>query len=201
MRVALLTDVVKPKKAFMHFITNAEGKKMGYRCLSKRGPKNVMIEQADCCKKLNHDDNQKAQLSITVLAAKYTNADPKTGKYEKADTPLRFEIGFLKLSPSGFKQIAELVQEDETERDFDFTMAYRENKIGYEYKRVSKAARFRQNPQVLAEVLKDAAKFADGAILTKRLGKVVTALDMKAVLAGGGSTASKGAQIDNTDDL
>lgn len=220
-RVALLTDVVKPKMAWMHFIENSEGKKVSYRCQSKRDKKHVMLEMADCCKKLNNDDNQKAQLNFAVLALKYTNADPKTGKYISADNktgknesaettnadtktsteiPIRYEIGWLKLSRSGFKTISELVEEDEQVTAFDFTVGHRENKIGYDYRKVARRARFRLNPELLAEVLKEAAKFADGQLLAKRLGKVVSALDMKAVLSGG-KAGAKGSQIDNVDDL
>jgi hypothetical protein len=177
---------------------------MSYRCHSVRDKKHVITEMADCCKKLNGDDDQKAQLNFAVLALRYTNADPKTGKYEKDSAgevpPIKWELGWLKLSRSGFKTISELVMEGEAAHDFDFTVANRENKIGYDYKRVSQKARYRLNAELLAEVQAEAAKFADGVLLSKRLGKVITDIDMKALLAGK-SAAGKGAQIDNTDDL
>lgn len=203
-RVAVIEDtIVKPKMAWLHFIEK-DGKKFSYRCLSKRDKKHVITEMADCCKKLNHDDDQKAQLNFAVLAIKYTNADPKSGKYEKDENgelpPIRWELGWLKLSRSGFKTISELAMEGEKPHEFDFTVGHRENKIGYDYKRVSQKARYRMNPELLAEVHAEAKKFADGVLLSKRLGKVISDVDMKALLAGK-SAAGKGTQIDNTDDL
>jgi hypothetical protein len=203
-RVAVIEDtIVKPKMAWLHFIEK-DGKKFSYRCHSKRDKKNVITTMADCCKKLNHDDDQKAQLNVAVLAVKYTNADPKTGKYvpdaDGNQAPLRWELGWLKLSRSGFKSISELALEGEKPHEFDFTIANRENKIGYDYKRISQKARYRANPELYAEVVEEAKKFADGVLLSKRLGKVITEVDMKALLAGK-SAASKNSQIDNTDDL
>lgn len=204
-RVAVIEDTIcKPKMAWLHFIQK-DGKKFSYRCLSKRDKKHVIIEEAECCKRLNHDDDQKAQLNFAVLAVKYTNADPKTGKYEKdpstgEQAPIRYELGWLKLSRSGFKSISELAMEGEKVHDFDFTVAHRENKIGYDYKRISQKARYRTNPELLAEIQQSAKKFADGVLLSKRLGKVITAIDMKALLAGK-SAAGDNKQIDNTDDL
>ncbi len=206
-RTAVLTDVVKPKMAWMHFIQVGD-KKQSYRCLSKRDKKHVVTEMGDCCKKLNNDDNQKAQLNFAVLGIKYINADPKTGKYEKdaktGEVPaIRWELGWIKLSRSGFKSVSELVMEGEKPEDFDFTIGNRDNGIGYTYGRVSQKARYRLNPDLLAEIHEEAKKFADGVLLTKRLGKVITPLEMRAVLAGkaaaSGSTGGK--QIDNTDDL
>lgn len=202
-RCAVLTDVVKPKRAWLHFIEK-DGKKMSYRCHSVRDKKNVITEMADCCKKLNNDDNQKAQLNFAVLVVKYTNADPVTGKYEKDSSgevpPIRWELGWLKLSRAGFKAISELVMEGEQAHDFDFTVGNRENGIGYEYKRISQKARYRLNKDLLAEIHAESKKFADGVLLSKRLGKVINAIDMKALLAGS-KAAGAGAQIDNTDDL
>lgn len=195
--------IMKPKMAWLHFIEK-DGKKFSYRCHSKRDKKHIITEMGDCCKKLNNDDDQKAQLNFAVLAVKYTNADQKTGKYEKDENgdqpPIKWELGWLKLSRSGFKSISELAMEGEKPYEFDFTIAHRENKIGYDYKRISQKARYRMNPELLAEVNAEALKFADGVLLSKRLGKVISALDMKALLAGK-SAAGKGAQIDNTDDL
>jgi hypothetical protein len=72
--------------------------------------------------------------------------------------------------------ISELVMEGEAVNDFDFTMAYRENKIGYDYKRVSKnAPPYRLNLELEKEIFAEAANYADGTVLTNRLGKVVTA--------------------------
>jgi hypothetical protein len=117
-RVAVLTNVVKPKMAWVHFIQKGD-KKTVYRCLIKRDRKHVPIgELADCCKKLNNDENQRAQIVFAVLAVKYVGTDPASGRFAaapegQAPQPPRWELGWLKLSRSGFKTISELVPEVE----------------------------------------------------------------------------------------
>jgi hypothetical protein len=200
-RCAVLTDVVKPRMAWMHFIQNGD-KKSPYRCLSKRDKKHNITEIAPCCQKLGKDKDQAAQLVFAVLAVKYINADPTTGKYAPDPAtgqapPVRWELGWLRLSQSGFKSIGELTQEEEQPYMFDFAMRNRESGIGYNYVRVSPKCRFRQNPELMAEVLEEAKKFADGEFLVKQLGKKVTLIDMKAVLSG---NAAGSAQAKHSDD-
>jgi len=85
---------------------------------------------------------------------------------------------------------------------FDFTVAYKDNKIGYDYKRVSQKARWMLNEDLAKEVLAEAEKYKDGVLLSNRLGKVVTAVDMKAILAGQSAAASTDSKtIDDTSDL
>jgi hypothetical protein len=205
-RVAVIDKAIcKPKMAWLHFVNKADGKKVGVRCHSKRDKKHVITEIGECCVKLNNDDNQKAQLNFAALGVKYTNADPKTGKYEKDSegnqAPVKWELGWLKLSQFGFKSVSELALEGEEPHEFDFTLANRAGgAVGYEYKRVSQKARYRTIPELLAEVNEAAKKFSDGVLLTKRLGKVISSVDLKALLAG--KTAAKsGGTIDDVSDL
>jgi hypothetical protein len=210
-RTAVLTDVCKVKTAWMHFIQVGD-KKSAYRCHSVRDKRGNIVTQGPCCAKLNGDDNQRAQLNFAVLALKYKNADPATGKYKKnsdGSTPaILWEVGWIKLSQAGFRSISELVLEGEEAHSFDFGIRYKTNGIGFDYVRLTKnASLFRSNPEFEKEVLAEAAKFADGQFLMKQLGKKITELDMRAVLSGnaaGGSTGSShggSTQIDNTDDL
>ena len=207
-RCAVLTDLVKVRMAWMHFIQVGD-KKKAYRCLSVRDKKHNILEMGVCCKKLNKDKDQSAQLVFAAIAVKYINADPQTGKYikdpeTKEFPPVRWELGWLRLSQAGFKAIGELTQEEEMPWQFDIAIRNKESGIGYTYTRPSAKARFRQNPELLAEVMAEAKKFADGAFLIKQLGEKVTALDMKAILsgnaaAGAGKAATK--HVDNTDEL
>lgn len=206
-RCALLVDVVKPKKAWVHFVRKPDGSKVCIRCHSKRGEKNKITHEAACCKRLNADDQQRAQLMIGLLALKYLNADPQTGKYEKdPDTnqfpPIRWKLGWLKLSPQGMGNLRGLVLEGEEPTDFDFTVGKKGQSKGYEYVRVSKnSARFRTNEALLAEVLAEAKTYEDGVALSKRLGRVITEIDLKALLAGQAASNKVSGDIDNTDDL
>jgi len=118
----------------------------------------------------------------------YKNADPATGKYKKqadgSTPPIIWEVGWLKLSQAGFHVISELVLEGEADYGFDFGVRYKTNGIGLDFLRLSKNnALFRSNEAFCKEVLDEAAKFADGQFLMKQLGKKITELDLKALLA------------------
>src|SRR5258708_153381 len=147
----------------MHFVMVGD-KKKPYRCLSTRDKKHNIIEMGDCCKKLNNDKDQGAQLVFVAIAVKYINADPSTGKYAKDSQtgefpPVRWELGWLRMSQAGFKAVGELTQEEEKPHQFDVAMRNKESGIGYTYTRPSAKARFRQNEDRLQEVLEEAKKF------------------------------------------
>jgi hypothetical protein len=194
--------------AWGHFIQVGD-KKAHIRCHSIRDKKHVIIKKGLCCQKLENDENQRAQLTFACLAVKYLNADPVDGKYkpigeengQKIYAPLRWEIGWVKLSRAGFKAISELVMEGEKPDSFDFTISFRSNGIGYEYKRISQTPRYRAIDDLAKEVYAAAEPFKDGSLLVKRLGKVVSELDLRALLAGKAAAAGGAAKNDNTDDL
>jgi hypothetical protein len=170
-----------------------------------RDSKHVITKLGACCAKLNNDDDQKAQCNFSVLGLKYGNTDA-TGAFladsEGNPLPIKWGLGCFKLSKAGYKQISELRYEGEAAHDFDLTMAYRDNGVGFEFKRKSKGLpRYQANPELAKEVLAEAAKFADGVLLTKKLGKVISDVDMKALLSGAAATSPKNNHIDNTDDL
>jgi hypothetical protein len=50
-------------------------------------------------------------------------------------------------------------------------------------------------------VLEEAAKYADKKQLSSKLGKKITELEWKALLAGAAATADTAADVDNMDDL
>jgi hypothetical protein len=205
-RAAVLTQIVKPKMAWGHFIKKADGKKVFVRCHSVRDNKHVITKKAACCAKLNDDDDQKAQLNFAAPAIKYGNTDA-AGAFLADEggkaLPIKWSLGWLKLSRAGYKQISELILEGESAHDFDFTMAYRDNGVGFEFKRKSKGLpRYMANPDLAKEVIAEATeKLSDGKLLTKKLGKVISEVDMKALLSGAAATSTKNTQVDNTDDL
>jgi hypothetical protein len=202
-RAALLTDVVKPRSGWSHFVTN----KGSFRCISKRDPRgNFDGPPAICCQKLNPDKKQAASLVIAVLALRYTNADPKTGKYKKDPktgqaAPIEYEIGWIKLSRSGFRKVTMLIKEDGAATDFDLGIALKDSGIGFEYAVIADKARFRQNPDLVAEVLEEARKYADGKLLTEKLGRKITELEFKALFASAAATAETAPEVDDMSDL
>lgn len=204
-RVAMLTDVVSPKKSWVHFVTN----KGPYLCNSERDDKGLVTKKAGSDKKLENDDRQKAQLSVIVLALWYKNADPLTGKYlKKKDKdgneyfdPIEWELGWLKLSRSGFRRVSQMIQEDTKPHEFDMLISWKDSGIGFDYNVISSKARFRQNTELAEEVLDAAAIFSDGVKLTEKLGKKVTELEFAAVLSGKPITAAANATVDDVSDL
>ncbi len=171
-----IVPFLKPKKAVNHFID----KKGTFRCNSNDEG------EAICCKTLNSNEGSKAALHVVAVVVHYTNAHPKTGKYAKEVEDTEFEIKFVNLSKANFSDISSLVQEDERVDDFDIVMTHRENKIGYKFNRVSSEARWKKKG-LTAAVKEACAKFEDGTLLTKKLGKRLTNLEWKALLAGLGS--------------
>lgn len=187
---------LSPKRAFNHYIE----KKGTYRCLST--PENTAV----CCQKLGESQPQ-----IVALVLHYTNADKKTGKYpvlsqtadgKKQYAAIEWDIKFVRLSKPAFQKLSRLVPEDQDAKDpdLDIIMFHRDNGIGYDFSTVS-AARWKRNPELVKEVtasvqplLKDNAKK-----LVSKLGKKVTALEFKAVIAG--TQASESADMANIEDI
>lgn len=183
-RFAIL-PFVKPKRAYSHYVDKGE-KKGTFRCLSSEdNPEGV------CC---TSGQIQQSQLAIVALVVKYSNVDPKSGKYEgkykTADT--EWELGHVSLSRSNYTQINKLVEDEEGEGgkqetvyDFDIIMTHNEaSGIGYTLTRASRTPRWRKDPEVAAAVEAAAAPFVDGKLLTSRLGRKLTPIEWKALLSG-----------------
>lgn len=170
----------KPKKAFNHYID----KKGTFRCTSSDEGEGL------CCKQLG-----KPNLQFAAVVVHYTNADPDTGKYTKEVTDTKFKIMYVSLSQTNFSDISALVQEDEAVDGFDIVMSKAENGIGYKFNRVSNECRYKKKG--LTQEVKDAcAKFEDGVLLTKKLGKRLNPIEWRALLS---TVHSDGGEDDNGD--
>jgi hypothetical protein len=201
-RVNLLSDWVKPKMAYVHFIPD----KGSYRCLSKRDSKgNILGKPAICCVKTANNDKAKAQLIVAVLALQYTNASSKDGKYYKATgsdavPAIEYDIKWVKLSRSGSVAIGKLPEEDQLPCDIDVAISWKATGIGFDYNKLSKA-RFRLNPDLVAEVKAACEPYLDGKLLIERLGKKVTEAEMAALFAGVAAATAAEAQVESVDDI
>jgi hypothetical protein len=190
-RFALLTAFLSPKRAFNHYIE----KKGTYRCLSTQDSVGI------CCQKLGESQPQ-----IVALALHYTNADPKTGKYHKdaqGHIPApEWEIKFVRMTKTAFQKVSRLVPEDQNPNDpnIDIIMYHRDAGFGYDYTMVS-AARWKAYPEIVKAVTAAVQPLLkeNGAKLIKKLGKKVTPLEFRAVIAG--AVASEEADISNIDDI
>lgn len=189
-RFALLSNYLKAKRAFVHYIE----KKGTYHCLDSE--KNGQV----CCTKLGNSQPQ-----IVVLVLHYTNVNPKTGRYDKDANgqypPIQWEIKFVRLSRSAFRRISSLAEEDSTPEAIDIIMSHRDSGIGYEYSKIS-TARWKKNPELVKEVEAAIQPFAadNGKKLLAKLGKKISLLEFRAVLAGAGTQTDE-ADLSQVDDI
>ena len=178
-RFAIL-PFVKPKRAFNHYVD----KKGTFRCLSGEDGEGV------CC---SSGKAGNSNLNIVALAVKYTNCDPKTGKYEGKYkvSETDWEIGHVNLSRSNYTAISKLVEDEEEEGgkhesvyDFDVIMTHNETTgIGYTLSRASRSPRWKKDAEMAATLEEASKAFEDGKALTQRLGRKQSVIEWKALLA------------------
>src|SRR5579863_519497 len=197
-RFALL-PFIKPKSAKNHFV-DLPGKKLTARCLTP----NNSPDAGYCCAKLGED----GELHVAALVVRYTNADTKTGGYEKGAV-IEWEIQYVDLTRSNYRAVSHLIDELVEDNpnisvyDIDIVMQHDPDRaFGYQFKRIAQKARWKQNPQLVEEVKQAAEKFTkdDGKILKGRLGKKLTLQEWKALLAGQSAGAEE-ARLDDVEDL
>ena len=211
-RFAVLTDITPPLNAWVHFFQR-NNKKASVRCLSVRDKKKkIQGEPAICCQ--HADEQEVAKHQFVVLGLEYLNTDSKTGSLPKAPgsnelLPIEFKIGWVKLTEKGFKSIYDLTLSKEEEEEskprlgaheMDIVMSHRDDGFGFAYHRVTRTARYRTSPALLAQVQAEAAQYSDGVMLARWLGKILTPVDMR-ILLGQGPDRKSAANINNTDDL
>jgi hypothetical protein len=197
-RFALL-PFIKPKSAKNHFV-ELPGKKLTARCLT---PANSP-DAGYCCAKLGED----GELHVAALVIRYTNADSKTGGYDKGAV-IEWEVQYVDLTRSNYRAVSHLIDEMVEDNpnvsvyDIDIVMKHDPDRaFGYQFQRISQKARWKQNPQLVEEVKQAAEKFTkeDGKILKGRLGKKLTLQEWKALLSGVAAGAEE-ARLDDVEDL
>jgi hypothetical protein len=197
-RFALL-PFIKPKSAKNHFV-ELPGKKLTARCLT---PANSP-DAGYCCAKLGED----GELHVAALVIRYTNADSKTGGYDKGAV-IEWEVQYVDLTRSNYRAVSHLIDEMVEDNpnvsvyDIDIVMKHDPDRaFGYQFQRISQKARWKQNPQLVEEVKQAADKFTkeDGKILKGRLGKKLTLQEWKALLSGVAAGAEE-ARLDDVEDL
>jgi hypothetical protein len=201
-RCALATDIISPKAAYTHYIETGE-KKGNYRCLKPL--KGNATGKEVCCAKLG--DNY---LYVVVPVVVYTNADQK-GSLPK-DTPIEWKIGFLRIGRGLFRNIGDLpatlaAAEDAPADakplqpiDLDIRLSRLTNGK-WDVKALTKKARWRQNPEFVAEVKAAFAPFMDGKKLESKLGRKLDALQFKALIASQSGGNASEVDMSNIDEL
>jgi len=197
-RCALATDILKSKAAYTHYIEHGE-KKGNYRCL--RSLNTPPTGNEICCSKLG--DNY---VYVVVPVVVYTNADAKGALPEG---PIEWKIGFIRIGRSLYRTIGELpaaitAEEDNKTQlkpeDLDLKLTRLTNGK-WDVKALSKKARWRKNPQFVSEVKAAFAPFLDGRKLESKLGRRLTVLEYKALIASLAGGRAEDTDMSNIDDL
>lgn len=193
-RFALL-PFLSPKAAKSHFVDIKEMNKKGtFRC----APTKTEDEIPYCCQKLEQD----GMAHVVALAIHYVNADSKTGAYEKG-TPIEWEVGYVDLSRSNFRSVSGLAPEDSSVYDIDIVMLKKTSGIGYEFVARSLKAKWKQNPELAAEVEAAAQRFVKdgGKKLISKLGRKLNVIEWRALLSGQQATSGKEASLEDIEGL
>ena len=193
---------IAPQTAKSHFVEVGSGKdikQVRARCLTPMGAE---VEQQYCCEALGKDGD----VEVVALVIHYTNADPVTGKYEKDPRtgefpPIKWEIGFVRLSQFNMKQIKKLPDEDSDPFKIDLVMTHADRAFGYEFNRKSNVPRWTLNDELVAEVKAAAQRYVKdgGKALKSKLGQKLNEIEWKALLSG--KKVGQDAKIDNVDEL
>jgi len=141
--------------------------------------------------------NQK-RTRIVVLAVRYTNADPKTGKL--GQNKPQYEVGWVLLSRANYSQMLDVLEEESTPYTVDWKLAHANRAFGYEFAVAARDAAYIKvgDQAVIAELVKE---YADGEDLSKKLGKRSNAMELRTAMTNGGgldeSTLADLADLDN----
>ncbi len=164
-----LVPGVKARVANTHFLSTV-GKGMTVVCPGAGCP--------ECAKGGDHNYRRK----IAALALRYeTNND---GKFPVGTTVPNISIGYVSLSPSAFSEMSICPSEDEGETIYgiDYKAVKKNNGIGWTFGRAGKPVYIKTNLEAVVRELTE--PYADGKMLKSRLGKTVTVLELKGLLAG-----------------
>lgn len=181
-----LVPGIKARVANVHFLSTI-GKGMTVVCPGAGCP--------ECAKGGDHNSRRK----IAALALRYeTNND---GKFPAGTTVPSISIGYVNLSPSAFSEMSICPSEDEGETIYgiDFKAVKKNNGIGWTFGRAGKPLYIKTNLE--AAVTELTGHYADGKMLKSRLGKSVTVLELKGLLAGTNPVADTAATLADIEDM
>jgi len=201
-KLARFALVSKAKAAFVHYIE----KKGTYKCLSVRDKDHNVTQEAYCCQKLGAYKNAAqpagAERIFVALVFHYENSDIKKGGLPKdasgASLPIEWSIKWVKLTRHNYRTITELEEENVKVTDIDMVMfLVPDRAFGYGFRRINAKAVWKQIPQLVAEVEAALKPLADGKKLANKLGRSVSALEFRTVIA----TLAQGAEEANLGDV
>jgi hypothetical protein len=138
----------------------------------------IICDGGACCQRF-----EEPRLTAVVLALRYDNTNPQTGKYSKDATgkipAIQYTIGFLSLGKQNFNTLRSLGGDDASVTDVDVLMSYRNPNQplqGFNFAVASRAL-WKNNPVVAKEVETLAQPLL--LKLPKHLGRPLSALQIK----------------------
>jgi hypothetical protein len=180
------------KKANTHYIE----KKGTYQC-HKTDDK-----PGECCRKLGED----SYLTLAQLVLCYTNAN-KLGRYAAGPDgklpPIEYKIMYVQLSRTNYNDIGALPEDGGKVPDIDIIMSHKSNtgKGGYKFTLGQSQARWKKNAALVKEVKAAVEKFTDGRKLAGKLGKKISPIEMKLLLASLAAPAVDDANMDDIEGI
>jgi hypothetical protein len=162
---------VKIRRAPVHYVEGTGS----IQCLStKENPNQV------CCR------SKAAGLAkdrYVGLIFRYTNVDPKTGKFPQGVTAPAVEVQAVRMSRSNMRDILDSVEDGESVYGIDLRMKHDESRaFGYKFSKAGSKASWKH---IEKEALALAVPFLDGVKLSTRLGKKLDAIQLNAILSTG----------------
>jgi hypothetical protein len=157
----------KIKRARVHYVDGTGS----LQCIStKENPNEV------CCRK-----GGQAKDKFVGLVFRYTNIDPKTGKFLATATTPAVEVQAVRMSRANMRDILDSAEEGQSVYDLDIRMRHDDSRaFGYKFSKASSKNAWRS---IEADALALATPFADGTKLASRLGKKLDSVQLNAVLA------------------
>jgi hypothetical protein len=137
-------------------------------------------------------------MRIVALAVKYSNASLKDGKL--GSNQPTYEIGWVLLSRANYTQMLSILPDDSTPYTVDWKIGHSARAFGYEFSVASSIPAY-VKCGAQAEIEELAREYMDGRELTKKLGKMVPAMELKAAVASQSGLTGAEASLENLEDL
>jgi len=164
---------IKIKRALVHYVDG----KGSIVCNSTKDKQEV------CCAKSDKGATDK----FTALVYRYTNVDPKTGKFLAGVTVPVVEIQAVRMSRSNMRDILDSTEEGQSVYDIDIRMRHDDSRaFGYKFSKASSKNAWRG---LETTALPSTEPFADGVKLASRLGKKLNSSELNATFASKTATS------------
>jgi hypothetical protein len=167
-----LVPKVKAYQRLTHFVENAGPTKKGATviCLGEKCP--------ECARGSEHGSRRK----IAALVVKYATGND--GKFAAGTTVPQMTIGYIAMSPTAYSEISDCASEEENLYSIDLRAVKKASSIGWNFSRATSPTSYaKAGLETLVQEL--AAPYVDGSVLKSRLGKSVTAAELKIMIGGG----------------